>query len=111
MVIQLFKPVWFRLVRVRDKEIKEISSHFAPIFRNDHPIHLSLLGKTGTGKTVTMRYFLNILQVLCMTRNRTILEELFDNNKIDLRLGESTNCFNPALLPLTTNAQKALCFS
>lgn len=52
-------------VNVRDKEIKEISSHFAPIFRNDHPIHLSLLGKTGTGKTVTMLYFLNMLQVLC----------------------------------------------
>ena len=52
-------------VNVRDKEIKELSSHFAPIFRNDHPIHLSLLGKTGTGKTVTMLYFLNMLQALC----------------------------------------------
>jgi cell division control protein 6 len=50
---------------VRDKEIKELSIHFAPIFRNDHPIHLSLLGKTGTGKTVTMLYFLNMLHGLC----------------------------------------------
>jgi len=52
-------------VNVRDKEIKELSSHFAPIFRNDHPIHLSIMGKTGTGKTVTMLYFLNTLQSLC----------------------------------------------
>jgi len=52
-------------VDVRDKEIRELSSHFAPIFRQDHPIHLSLLGKTGTGKTVTMLYFLNMLQSLC----------------------------------------------
>jgi cell division control protein 6 len=59
-------------VDVRDREIKELSSHFAPIFRNDHPIHLSLLGKTGTGKTVTMLYFLNMLQVLCR-KNKILL--------------------------------------
>lgn len=50
---------------VRDREIKEISSHFAPVFRQDHPVHLSLLGKTGTGKTVTTLYFLNTLSRIC----------------------------------------------
>jgi len=50
---------------VRDTEIRDLSSHFAPMFRGDHPIHLSLYGKTGTGKTVTMLYFLNMLQSLC----------------------------------------------
>ena len=58
---------------VRNREIKELSGHFAPMFRHDHPIHLSLLGKTGTGKTVTMLYFLNMLQVLC------------DKNKIQMK--------------------------
>lgn len=53
---------------VRDKEIRELGSHFAPMFRQDHPIHLSLLGKTGTGKTVTMLYFLNMLDSLCSRR-------------------------------------------
>lgn len=53
-------------VDVRDKEIKDLSSHFAPIFRQDHPIHLSLFGKTGTGKTVTMLYFLSMIQSLCL---------------------------------------------
>ena len=42
---------------VRDREIQEISSHFAPILRRDHPVHLALWGKTGTGKTLTMCYF------------------------------------------------------
>jgi cell division control protein 6 len=50
---------------VRDIEIRDLSSHFAPMFRGDHPVHLSLYGKTGTGKTVTMLYFLNMLQSLC----------------------------------------------
>jgi cell division control protein 6 len=54
---------------VRDRELTELSSHFAPIFRNDHPIHLSVLGKTGTGKTVTILYFLNMLKKLCEKRN------------------------------------------
>jgi cell division control protein 6 len=68
---QLYRDEQFSILKeifdvdVRDREIKELSSHFAPIFRKDHPIHLSLLGKTGTGKTVTMLYFLNLLQTLC----------------------------------------------
>lgn len=56
-------------VDVRDREIREVSSHFAPVLRDDHPVHLSLLGKTGTGKTVTMLYFLNMLQALCGKKN------------------------------------------
>ena len=43
---------------VRDAEIQELSSHFAAILRNDHPCHLAIWGKTGTGKTLTLSYFL-----------------------------------------------------
>jgi len=50
---------------VRDAEIKELSSHFAPIFRNDHPCHIAIWGKTGTGKTLTLTYFLNLLTEMC----------------------------------------------
>ena len=53
---------------VRDAEIREISSHFAPILRNDHPCHLAIWGKTGTGKTLTISYFLNLLSHLCSTQ-------------------------------------------
>ena len=71
---QLYRGEQFKIlkeifdVNVRDKEIKELSSHFAPIFRQDHPIHLSLFGKTGTGKTVTMLFFLNMIQSLCQKK-------------------------------------------
>jgi cell division control protein 6 len=61
--LQVLKEIFN--VNVRDREIRELSSHFAPIFRSDHPLHLSMLGKTGTGKTVTMLYFLNRLTLLC----------------------------------------------
>jgi len=56
-------------VDVRNKEIGELTSHFAPVLGGDHPVHLSLHGKTGTGKTVTMLYFLHILKGLCRKKN------------------------------------------
>ena len=52
-------------INVRDREIKELSLHFVPVFNRGHPIHLSVLGKTGIGKTVSILYFLNPLQDLC----------------------------------------------
>ena len=53
---------------VRSREINEITAHFAPIFQNDHPVHLSILGKMGTGKTVTILYLLHLLDQLCRQR-------------------------------------------
>jgi len=84
---QLDREEQFRVLKeifevdVRDREIKELSSHFAPVFRQDNPIHLSLLGKTGTGKTVTMLYFLNQLQFLCKKK------------KIDIRKSTAFSIF------------------
>jgi archaeal cell division control protein 6 len=54
---------------VRNREIEEICTHFAPMFNDAHPIHLSLLGKTGTGKTITMLYLLHHFEELCRQRN------------------------------------------
>lgn len=71
---QLFRDEQFKVleaifdVNVRQKEIDELSTHFAPVFRKDHPIHLSVLGKTGTGKTVTVLYFLNLIKNLCLKK-------------------------------------------
>lgn len=53
---------------VRDREIREISCHFAPIFRGDHPVHLAVWGKTGTGKTMTMSFFLKLLTEMARER-------------------------------------------
>lgn len=50
---------------VRDAEIKELSCHFAPVFSGDHPVHLAIWGKTGTGKTLTMCYFLGLIAEMC----------------------------------------------
>lgn len=63
---------------VRDREIREISCHFAPILRNDHPYHLALWGKTGTGKTLTMSYFLGLLSELCRRRKIAMRHVLLD---------------------------------
>jgi len=50
--------------KVRDAEVRTICNHFAPIFQDGHPTHLSVLGKTGTGKTITILYLLNELERL-----------------------------------------------
>jgi cell division control protein 6 len=54
---------------VRDAEIRELSSHFAPVLRDDHPVHLAIWGKTGTGKTLTVSYFLNLLAQMCAEKS------------------------------------------
>jgi cell division control protein 6 len=71
---------------VRDAEIQELSSHFAPMFRGGHPVHLSLYGKTGTGKTVTMLYYLNMLQAICRKKK-------IDMMYIHLDLSTPKPCF------------------
>ncbi len=55
-------------IDVRDREIKELSCHFAPIFMDGHPINLAIHGKTGTGKTVSTLYFLNMIKELCQKK-------------------------------------------
>ena len=71
---------------VRDAEIQDLSSHFAPMFRGGHPVHLSLYGKTGTGKTVTMLYYLNMLQAICRKKK-------IDMMYIHLDLSTPKPCF------------------
>ena len=63
---------------VRDSEIKELSSHFAAVLRNDHPCHLAIWGKTGTGKTLTVSYFLNLLVQMCQDKNIAVRFEHLD---------------------------------
>jgi cell division control protein 6 len=63
---------------VRDTEIKELSSHFAAILRGDHPCHMAIWGKTGTGKTLTLSYFLNLLSEMCHAKNIPICYEHLD---------------------------------
>ena len=71
---------------VRDAEIKELSSHFAAIFRNDHPCHIAIWGKTGTGKTLTLTYFLNLLTEMCRDKKIPI-------RSVHLDLSNPRPCF------------------
>ena len=71
---------------VRDKEIMELSSHFAGIFRKDHPCHIAIWGKTGTGKTLTLTYFLNLLVVMCNNKRIPI-------RSVHLDLSNPRPCF------------------
>ncbi len=63
---------------VRDAEIQELSSHFAGILRRDHPCHLAIWGKTGTGKTLTLIFFLNLLAEMARAQNVPIRHEHLD---------------------------------
>jgi len=63
---------------VRDSEIKELSSHFAGVLRDDHPCHLATWGKTGTGKTLTLSYFLNLLAGLSHDKGIPLRHEHLD---------------------------------
>ncbi|MEN6425867.1 MAG: AAA family ATPase [Phycisphaerales bacterium] len=63
---------------VRDAEIRELSSHFAAILRGDHPCHLAIWGKTGTGKTLTLSYFLNLLSEMCLAKKIPLRYEHLD---------------------------------
>ena len=40
----------------RDKQIKEIAAIFAPTLKSEKPSNLFLYGKTGTGKTISIKY-------------------------------------------------------
>ena len=63
---------------VRDAEIQELSSHFAEILRGGHPVHLATWGKTGTGKTLTLNYFLNLLAGMCHAKKIPVRHEHLD---------------------------------
>lgn len=63
---------------VRDAEIQELSSHFAGILRGDHPCHLAIWGKTGTGKTLTLTYFLNLLAEMARDQKVPFRHEQLD---------------------------------
>ena len=63
---------------VRDAEIQELSSHFAGVLRGDHPCHLAIWGKTGTGKTLTLIFFLNLLAEMARAQNVPVRHEHLD---------------------------------
>ena len=48
------------------------------VLRGDHPCHLAIWGKTGTGKTLTLSYFLNLLTELAKAKGVQVRHEHLD---------------------------------
>ena len=65
----------------REDQISSIASILAPCLRGEKPSNIFLYGKTGTGKTVTMKY---ILQSLNQTakKNDRLLKTIYINCKL-----------------------------
>lgn len=64
--------------KVREAEVSELSSHFAGMLRGDHPCHLAIWGKTGTGKTMTLCFFLNLIADMAKGRGVELRHEHLD---------------------------------
>jgi cell division control protein 6 len=82
--IQVFEEIFN--ANVRNNEMTQLSRHFAPILKANHPTHLALWGKTGTGKTLTMRFFMGILAEMCRKKKIPLRLE-------HLNLATSRPCF------------------
>jgi len=55
---------------VRQKEIQGLSRHFSTVMKNSEcPPALGIYGSTGTGKSVTVYYFLQLFSGLCKEKN------------------------------------------
>ena len=65
----------------RDVEINKLASVLAPSLRAERPSNLFLYGKTGSGKTVSVKYMLNELTKMAYKRN-TPLRIIYVNCKL-----------------------------
>ena len=53
----------------RDKEIKQIANILSPILKSQRPSNIFIYGKTGTGKTLTIKYITKTLLETTNTKN------------------------------------------
>lgn len=65
----------------RDKQIKEIAAIFAPTLKSEKPSNLFLYGKTGTGKTISIKYVSSQLKRMA-ERKDTQLKIIYVNCKL-----------------------------
>jgi len=49
----------------RDEQIKQVAQTLAPCLKMQKPSNLFIYGKTGTGKTLTVRYVTRQIEILC----------------------------------------------
>ena len=56
----------------RDKQIKEIAAIFAPTLKSEKPSNIFLYGKTGTGKTISIKYVSSQLKRMAEKRGTPV---------------------------------------
>lgn len=62
-----------KVLVARDKEIKEVAFNISPILRSGEPSNMYIWGDTGTGKTITIKYVLNVLTSGIKKQGKNIL--------------------------------------
>jgi cell division control protein 6 len=68
-------------VNHREEQIKQIANILAPVLRGDRPSNIFVYGKTGTGKTLTVKYTTQRLKEIAMREN-TPLSIIYVNCKL-----------------------------
>src|SRR3989338_8813371 len=66
----------------RDEQINQIASILAPILRGERPSNLFLYGKTGTGKTLSIKYVKDELLKRAKKESDVKLKIIYINCKI-----------------------------
>jgi cell division control protein 6 len=65
----------------RDEQINKIAQIIAPVLRNEKPSNLFIYGKTGTGKTLSVKYLLNNINEIAKSKNIS-LKSIYINCKL-----------------------------
>ena len=65
----------------REEQIQQIASILAPILREEKPSNLFIYGKTGTGKTVSVKYTVRNLEDIAL-KNKIPLKVIYVNCKL-----------------------------
>jgi archaeal cell division control protein 6 len=65
----------------REEQIQEVANILAPALRFERPSNLFLFGKTGTGKTLSVKYILNSMNEIAQ-KNNVPLKKIYINCKL-----------------------------
>lgn len=65
----------------REEQLQEVANILAPALRMEKPSNLFIYGKTGTGKTLSMKYILHSMSGIA-SKNNVKLKEIYLNCKL-----------------------------
>ncbi len=65
------------IISHRDEQINHIANILAPLLKNEKPSNLFLYGKTGSGKTVSVKHITNKLKTVLDKNNQTHSTEFY----------------------------------